>query len=160
MVQLKLYECNSTLEINGYFGRAGEGKISSAARADYAKAAAEALTCPGQENTAYELAGDSAYTLTEFVAELSNQLGKEVPYNDLPEREYERILKDSGFPDPLAQLLSSSDAAAAQGAVFDDSHQLSQLLGRGTESISSTIKKPLERMKTGKWYPEEGCLVV
>ena len=39
-----------TVEIGTLYGAAGEGKISSAARADYAEAAAKVLTTSGHEN--------------------------------------------------------------------------------------------------------------
>ena len=49
---------------NGAFlGSAGEGRIASAARADYAAAAAVALTGGAKPGQTYELAGDQAYTL-------------------------------------------------------------------------------------------------
>lgn len=41
-------------------GAAGEGRFASAARADYAEAAAVALTADGQAGRVYELAGDEA----------------------------------------------------------------------------------------------------
>ena len=44
-------------------GSAGEGRVSSAARADYAEAAATVLTSAGHEVKTYELAGDVAWTL-------------------------------------------------------------------------------------------------
>ena len=59
-----------------FMGSAEAGKISSAARADYAEAAAVVLTGTGHEGKSYELAGDSAYTLTELAAEISRQTGR------------------------------------------------------------------------------------
>lgn len=52
-------------------GSAGEGRIASAARADYAEAAAAVLQAPDQAGKVHELAGDSAYTLAELAAEIS-----------------------------------------------------------------------------------------
>ena len=66
-----------------FIGNAGDGKIASAARVDYAEAAAGVLAGAGHENKTYELAGDEAYTLTELAAEISRQTGKTIPYNNL-----------------------------------------------------------------------------
>jgi NAD(P)H dehydrogenase (quinone) len=44
-------------------GSAGQGRIASATRADFADGAVAVLTTPGHEGKVYELAGDSAYTL-------------------------------------------------------------------------------------------------
>ena len=61
----------AALENNAFYGSAGEGKISSAAREDYAEAAVAVLTSTGHEGKTYELAGDTAYTLADLAAEVS-----------------------------------------------------------------------------------------
>ena len=57
--------------------------VSSAARADYAAAAAAVLTA-AQPQAIYELAGDHGFTLTEYAAEVARQSGKAIVYKDLP----------------------------------------------------------------------------
>ena len=47
-------------------GSAGDGKISAAARADYAEAAAAVLIADGQAGKVYELGGDEAFTMAEL----------------------------------------------------------------------------------------------
>jgi len=110
-----------------------------AARADYAAAAAAVLTLPDQAGRVYELAGDEAYTLAAFAAELSRQAGKAVPYVNLPEAEFKGALVEAGLPEPVAGLLADSDAGAAQGGLFDDQHQLSRLIGRPTATLASLL---------------------
>ncbi|WAH56318.1 SDR family oxidoreductase [Pseudomonas silvicola] len=120
-------------------GAAGEGRISSAARADYAEAAAVVLAGEGHVGKTYELAGDSSYTLAELAAEIARQAGKQVPYKDLPEAEYKAALIQVGLPEPVAELLANSDAAAAKGALFDDSKVLSKLIGRATTPVAESV---------------------
>ena len=79
-------------------GSAGRGRIASAARADYAAAAAAVLTLDGQAGRVYELAGDASYTLAELAAEIARQSGKAVEYRDLPEAEYRAALIGFGLP--------------------------------------------------------------
>jgi NAD(P)H dehydrogenase (quinone) len=127
-----------------HFGSAGEGRISSASRADYAAAAAAVLTSnEDQGGKVYELAGDASYTLSDFAAEIARQSGKPVVYTDLPEADYKAALLQAGLPEFVAQLLADSDAAAAKGALFDDSRQLSQLIGRPTTPLASAIAEAL-----------------
>ena len=64
------------LEHGVFMGAAGEGKIASATRADYAAAAAKVISEEGHAGKVYELAGDNAWTLSELAAELSKQSGK------------------------------------------------------------------------------------
>ena len=124
-------------------GNAGDGKISSATRVDYAEAAAVVLAGAGHEGKTYELAGDEAYTLTELAAEISKQSGKNIPYNNLTEAEYEGVLKSFGLPDGLAEMLANSDTGASKGGLYDDSKQLSKLIGRPTTSLAKVVADAL-----------------
>ncbi|CZT29386.1 SDR family oxidoreductase [Pseudomonas cerasi] len=126
-------------------GSTDEGRISSASRLDYAEAAAVLLTSETtQAGKVYELAGDESYTLSEFAAQLSTQSGKSLPYVNLPQAEFEAALIQAGLPDFVARLLADSDAAAAKGALFDDSRQLRALIGRPTTPLSATIAEALK----------------
>ncbi|MCW1915727.1 SDR family oxidoreductase [Luteolibacter sp. GHJ8] len=124
-------------------GSAGEGRISSAARQDYAEAAAAVLTRPIEAARVFELAGDDSYTLAEFAAEVSRQSGKELPYRNLPEAEYAAILKQIGLPAPLADLIADSDRGASQGGLFDDGNELSRLIGHATTPLADSVKAAL-----------------
>ena len=129
---------------NGAFiGCAGEGKISSAARDDYAEAAVVVLTSVNQQGKVYELAGDKHYTLTELAAEVSRQTGIKIHYRNLTEQEYAATLTSFGMPDELAKAIAGYDAAASRNDLFDDSKQLSQLIGRSTTTLAQSIKEAL-----------------
>ena len=128
---------------NAFPGSAGDGRISSAPRSDYADAAVAVLTGEGHDGKVYELAGDDAYTLTELAAEISQQAGKAVPYVNLPEVDYVGILLKAGLPDWLAHGLASWDVGASQGALFDEGRQLSKLLGRPTSPLSASVAAAL-----------------
>ena len=129
---------------NGAFiGCAGDGKISSAARDDYAEAAVVVLTSVNQQGKVYELAGDKHYTLTELAAEVSRQTGIKIHYKNLTEQEYAATLTSFGMPDELAKAIAGYDAAASRNDLFDDSKQLSQLIGRSTTTLAQSIKEAL-----------------
>jgi len=125
-------------------GSAGQGRIASAARADYALAAASVLLKKDQAGRSYELAGDAAYTLAELAAEISRQCGKAIAYQNLPEAEYQAVLLGAGLPEGLAALLAQSDTGASKGGLFDDSHTLSQLIGRPTTPLSALVAEALK----------------
>ncbi|ADE12465.1 SDR family oxidoreductase [Sideroxydans lithotrophicus] len=122
------------------YGCAGNGRISSAARADYAEADVAVIAADGQSGKVYELAGDSAYTLAELAAEISRQSGKDIGYVNLLEAEYKNVLIKVGLPEPVADLLSDSDTGVSKGGLFDDSHQLSKLIGRPTTPLAVAVK--------------------
>ena len=128
------------LEHGVFIGAAGEGKIASATRADYAAAAAKVVSEEGHAGKVYELAGDSAWTLSELAAELSKQSGKPVTYQNLSEADFAAALKGVGLPAGLAEMLADSDVGASKGGLFDDSHTLSKLIGRPTTSLAESVK--------------------
>jgi NAD(P)H dehydrogenase (quinone) len=130
----------AAIQHGAVLGAARDGRISSAARADYAAAAAAVLTSPAnQAGKIYELAGDDFYTLTDFAAEIAKQSGKPVVYKDLPESDYKAALETIGLPPVYAQLYAESDAKASQGALYDDGRQLSKLIGRPTTPLARTV---------------------
>lgn len=130
----------SALEHGVFIGAAGEGKIASATRADYAAAAAKVISGDGHAGNVYELAGDHAWTLSELAAELSKQSGKNVTYQNMSEADFAAALKGVGLPAGLAEMLADSDVGASKGGLFNDSHTLSKLIGRPTTPLSESIK--------------------
>lgn len=134
----------SAMAHGAHFGSASEGLIASAARQDYAEAAAAVLTASEDVGgRTYELAGDEPYTLAQFAAEISRQSGKAVAYQDLSEADFKAALVNAGLPAPFAGVLADSDAGVAKGALFDDSHALRVLIGRPTTSLATMVSKAL-----------------
>lgn len=124
-------------------GAAGDGRFSTAARADYAAAAAEVLLAAHPEGQTLELAGDTAYTLADLAAEIARQTGKAIAYHDLPQADFAAALTAAGLPGAFADLLADSDAGAKQGGLFDAGHQLSRLIGRPTTPLAETVRRAL-----------------
>ena len=135
----------AALTHGAFIGSAGEGRISSAARLDYAEAAAVVLTGDGHQGKVYELAGDEAYTLADLASELSRQSGRTIPYIDMPEADYAGALTGAGLPAALAEAFASYDAKAAGGALFDDGRELSRLIGRPTTPLSASVAEALRQ---------------
>lgn len=131
------------LAAGAFAGSAGDGRIASATRADFAEAAAVVFTTEGHIGKVYELAGDKSYTLADLAAEISRQTGKDIPYNNLPEATYAGILKGLGLPDAFAELIAGSDVSASKGDLFDDGQQLSRLIGHPTTSLSKAVEAAL-----------------
>jgi NAD(P)H dehydrogenase (quinone) len=136
----------AALEHGAFAGAAKDGRFSSAARQDYAEAAAAVLTSDDQVGKTYELAADHAFTLAEFAAAVSRQSGKAIVYNDLSETAYRDMLTSAGLPADLAALLADADAAASRGAFFDDGGALRRLIGRATTPMESLVAAALSRL--------------
>ncbi|WP_105600689.1 SDR family oxidoreductase [Cronobacter sakazakii] len=132
------------LEHGVFIGSAGDGKIASASRQDYAEAAAKVLTLDNEAGRVYELAGDHAWTLRDLTALLSKETGKTVAYQNLSEADFAAALTGAGLPEGFAKLLADSDIGASKGGLFDDSHQLSALIGRPTTSLEASLRESLK----------------
>lgn len=132
------------VEGGAYIGSASNGRISSASRADYAEAAAVVITDESHKGKIYELAGDESYTLHDLAAEISKQTGKKIPYKNLSEGEYIEALKSFDVPGPLAETIAGWDVSASNDALYDDSQQLSKLIGRSTTPLSETVREALK----------------
>ncbi|MDO0935539.1 SDR family oxidoreductase [Streptomyces sp. DG2A-72] len=132
------------LEHNAVVAAAGEGKVASASRADYAAAAVGVLTGEGHENKTYELSGDAAWSFAEYAAELSRQSGKEIAYNSVPADALIGILTGAGLPEPLAAILAGVDQSIEKGELGFVNGELSRLAGRPTAPLSEAIAAALK----------------
>ena len=143
------YTENYTASIGGalaggaLLGSAGNGKISSASRADYAEAAAVVITDARHKGKTYELAGDEYYTLSDLAAEISRQTGKNISYKNLTESEYAKSLESMGVPGTYAAGIASWDVSASRDDLFDDFRQLSKLIDRPTTPLSDSVRAAL-----------------
>jgi uncharacterized protein YbjT (DUF2867 family) len=75
---------------------AGEGRVGLVAADDVARAAAVILTEGGEPGANYELTGPEALTMGEMATALSEALGRQIAYVDMPEDEFRRILVEEG----------------------------------------------------------------
>ncbi|MBX9396228.1 SDR family oxidoreductase [Streptomyces sp. TRM72054] len=132
------------LEHNAVLAAAGEGRVASASRADYAAAAVAVLTGEGHENRTYELSGDEAWSFAEYAAELSRQTGREIAYNPVSVEAYQGILTGAGLPGPLAAILAGVDASIEKGELAVRTGDLSRLTGRPTTPLSEAVTAALK----------------
>lgn len=143
------YYENHTDQLEGVLERgtlvaaAGDGRFASAARRDYAAAAAAVLTGEGPTNATYELAGD-AFTLPDLAAELTRQSGQKVVYSALPPTQYRQALLGAGLPAPVADMLVNFDLAAARGDLDGSSDVLHRLIGRPPTSLRDAVAAALQ----------------
>jgi NAD(P)H dehydrogenase (quinone) len=124
-------------------GSAGDGRVSAAARADFAEAAAVVLTGEGHAGKVYELAGDEAFTQAELAAELSRQTGRAIAYRDVPLAETKARLVGFGLPEEVATVIADIDRAVAAGELLVTSGDLSRLIGRPTTRLSRAVADAL-----------------
>jgi len=127
---------------------AGDGKVSSASRADYA-AADVAILLGNAEDKTYELAGDQAWNFSELVAVASKLLAKDLELQNVTSAEQIRILKGFGVDADTALLVAGIDASIAAGDLEDTGQQLSAIIGRPTTPLEMGLKKAISYFSQG-----------
>jgi NAD(P)H dehydrogenase (quinone) len=129
----------AALATGTFVGAAGDGRVASATRADYAAAAAAVLTGDGHENAVYELSGDVAWSFPELAAAITAAGGREVVYQDVDAEKYAEILVSAGLPESTAGFVAHLDAETADGLLSEVTSDLRTLIGRPTTPLADTI---------------------
>ncbi len=118
---------------------AGEGRVASAARADYAEAAAVVLTESGHEGQVYELAGDQAWTFDVLAAALSEVLGRDVELRQVSSDERVALLERVGLDAGTAGFVTALDGNIRDGDLAFTDGTLSRLIGRPTTPLAEAL---------------------
>lgn len=134
-----------TADVGTLYGSAENGQISSASRQDYAEAAAKVLASNGHENKIYELAGSTSFTLIDLAQFIGLATGKSVQYQNISANDYSKALTEAGLPAGLVEVIVDADVQTAKGAMFSDSKDLENLIGRKTTSIQDQVKALLNK---------------
>ena len=122
---------------------AGDGRISSASRKDYAEAAAIALIDDSTTGRVYELSGDYAWTQQELAEAIGTAIGSDVALSNVTPDEHHRILVAGGLDEGTAGFVVALDGNTRDGLLGVTTGELSTLIGRPTtplvEGLSAAV---------------------
>ncbi len=122
---------------------AGDGRVASAPRADYAAAASVVLRTDGHDGAVYELGGDEPWTFAELAEAFATVLGRDVVAQQVTSDEHLAALRSAGLDDGTAGFLVSLDADIRAGRLAGGSHDLAQLIGRPTTPLVPALQAAL-----------------
>ncbi|MFJ3393031.1 SDR family oxidoreductase [Leifsonia aquatica] len=125
-------------------GSAGEGRVASASRKDYAEAAAVVLTTDGHEGAIYELSGDVAWTFDELATAVGALAGREVVYRSVTPEEHTSILTGAGLDEGTAGFVVALDGNIRDGELSDATSTLAELIGRPTTPLAQGLAEARE----------------
>ncbi|MFE4357036.1 SDR family oxidoreductase [Kitasatospora sp. NPDC056800] len=125
-------------------GSAGDGRVATAPRRDYADAAVAVLVGEGHEGRVYELSGDAAWSLPELAAELAKASGEPVEHRDVTPAEHLDALVGAGLPQGFAEALVDVDAGIARGELAGTPGDLARLIGRPTVPLAESVRTALD----------------
>ncbi len=119
---------------------AGDGRVASASRADFAAAAAAVLTSDGHDGRVYELTGDVAWTFDEFAAAASQVLGRPVVAAHVTGDEQSAILTGAGLDAGTIGFVVQLDADIRAGVLGDATTDLRTLIGRPSTPLLDGLR--------------------
>jgi NAD(P)H dehydrogenase (quinone) len=119
---------------------AGAGRVPSAARADFAAAAAVVLTEEGHVGQVYELAGDVAWDFPTLAAAMSEVLGREVALEQLSPEERVAQLQQVGLDAGTAGFVAALEGNIRDGVLDHADGTLARLIGRPTTPLVDTLR--------------------
>ncbi|MFV0407003.1 MAG: SDR family oxidoreductase [Propioniciclava sp.] len=118
---------------------AGDGRIASAARDDFAEAAAIVVTSANPEEI-YELSGDVAWTQEDLAAAIGQAINAPVTVTRVDSETHRAALTDAGLDADTIDFIVTLDEHVAQGALAATPGTLSRLLGRPTVPLADTLR--------------------
>ena len=132
------------VEQGALIGATGGAPSTPATRQDLGEALAAVAAGDGHANKIYELGADTALSLHDMAAALSEAVGKTIPYNDLPKETCAEILTSVGLPESFAAVIADAESGVPQGWLSSDSGDLSRLIGRRTTSLEEAVVQALK----------------
>ena len=122
---------------------AGDGRVASAPRDDYAAAAAAVLLGGDHDGRVYELSGDTAWSFDELAQAASQVLGVPVAVQQVTSDEHRAILVGAGLDEGTAGFVATLDADIRRGDLADATTDLSTLIGRPTTPLVDALTAAL-----------------
>lgn len=118
---------------------AGDGRVASAARVDFADAAVAVITGDGHAGRIYELTGDTAWDFAEFAALVAELSGRPVEYRAVSPDEHAQILASAGLDEGTVGFVVAMDGNIRDGLLGHVNGELSRLIGRPTTPLRETL---------------------
>ncbi len=142
---------NYTAQVPNYiaggaiYGAADAGRISAATRADFAEAAAVAISSD-EVSPWYELGGH-AFTMAELAAAVSEASGTPIVYRDMTVDELAAGMVTQGMSEGVAQFFASIDGAIAAGQLYTDSDDLAELIDRSPTTMADAVAAAVKALQ-------------
>lgn len=124
------------------YAPAGEARMPWIDIRDIAAVAGVALTTEGHEGLVYDLTGPESLTYGEIAARLSEQMGRQITYVNVPEGAARLSMVGSGMSPWLAEgLISLYQLFKANGPTAQALETVERLTGRAPRTLAAYLKE-------------------
>jgi len=122
-----------------FFGSSGDGKIAMIDARDVAAVAVALLTSDEPTGGVYTLTGPEALSNAEAAAVISDVVGREIRYVDVPGDALKAGLLDAGLEEWLADDMVTLNAAFAGGAGEGVTDDVERVTGRPARTFAQFV---------------------
>jgi uncharacterized protein YbjT (DUF2867 family) len=136
MQNLVNYDASTINSQNAFYGSQGDGRVSQIDIRDVAAVAVKALTEDGHLGKVYTLTGPEALTSAQIAQILSDDLGREIQYIDLPPGQLKEALLSAGVPEWSADALLDLQRFYREGKAATVTRDVEEVLGRKPVSFA------------------------
>lgn len=133
----------SLSETGEFASSAGEGRVSSAERTDFAEAAAVVLASDAYIGRTFELSGDVAWSFDELAATVSDVTGRPAAIEHLSPEQHVAALTAAGLDAGTAGFVVGLDGNIAEGVLGVTTGELAELIGHPTVPLRTTVESIL-----------------
>jgi len=130
MQNMIIYNAGTIKAQNAFYGSEGEGRVSQIDIRDVAAVAVKALTEEGHTGKAYTLTGPEALAGSEIAKILSEAIGREIRFINLPPEQLRQALLATGMSEWSADALLDLQRYYREGKAATVTNDVEQVVGR------------------------------
>jgi uncharacterized protein YbjT (DUF2867 family) len=142
------YNAPSINTQNAFYGSEGDGQVSQIDLRDVAAVAVKTLTEDGHVGKTYTLTGPEALTNNQVAQILSDDLGREIRFINLPPAELKKALLSAGVPEWNADALIDLQRLYREGKAATVTQDVEQILARKPTSFAQFSRDYKQALKT------------
>ena len=125
---------------NAFYGCQGKGRVSEIDIRDIAAVAVKVLTEGGHVGKTYTLTGPEALSNDDVARILSDNLGRQIQYVDLPEAQFRQAALSAGVPQWSADAVIDLQRWYREGKAAIVTDDVEQILGRKPISFAQFVR--------------------
>ena len=139
MQNLVNYSAPSIRTIGKFYGSEGDGRVSIIDIRDVAAVAVKALSEDGHAGRTYTLTGPEALSNSQVARKMSEVLGREVQFVNLPPDDLKTALVSAGVSEWNAGALIDLQRLYREGKASSVTDEVKRILGRETRSLTQFL---------------------
>ncbi len=136
-----LFQAEPIKQQGAFYESMGDGKLPMIDPHDIAAVAVAALTETGHEGKAYTLTGPESLSQADLMAQLSDVLGRQIRYVNIPETAMRDGMIQRGVPADVVDAMVQFDRLVSAGVLDNVSTDVEQVTGRTPRTFATWARE-------------------